>query len=135
MSLEENKRLADSFHLEVMEKLNLALADKIFTPDCVFHIAPLDARWSVRGPETAKRLACSAREGYKDAYKFVHSDHVAQGNGVAYRWKVLSTATKEQPILSEGVDYIVIDNGMIAAVWSSSGDPLSPTARSDGWQY
>ncbi len=134
MSLEENKKIAESYHLEVIQNLNLDLADKIFTSDCMFHVAPNDARFSVRGPQQAKRMACNDQEVYGGAFKFIHSDQVAEENYVSYRWKVMGTSTTGELPLSQGIDFVRLENGKIAELWSAFGN-CGEEQRRKGWEF
>ncbi len=138
--LEANKKLADRYHQDVIQNLNYDLADEIIAPDCIFHGPIRDARYSVRGPAQAKRIAVTDAEGLKPGYKFIHTQQLAEGNLVAFVWKVEGTTITGQPAADThvGVDIIRLKNGKIAEVWA-----CWPTATEEqrrvralaGWEF
>ncbi len=114
--LEKNKVLAQRFHKEIIQELNLDLADEIIAPDCEFH-SPLSATNKLKGPERAKSSAQRDKDLYPGGVSFVHDNVVAEGNLVAFHW--VSTGKKANGEIShgEGIDIVRIENGKAAEMW------------------
>src|SRR5262245_51985330 len=89
-ALEKNKTLAQQFHLEIIQKGNLDLADTIIAPDAEFH-SPLSARTQLKGPERAKFSARNDRQSYPKGLTFTHDQILAEGNLVAFHWVLTGT--------------------------------------------
>ena len=52
---ESRKVLAQRFHLDMIQKGNLDIADEIIAPDCVIHLP--GGTSDAKGPERAKQIA------------------------------------------------------------------------------
>ena len=138
VSLEENKKLAHRLHQEIIQNLDLDLADEIIAPDCVFHGPTRDARTSARGPEMAKQMARYDAGLFDGAFSFKHTDTLAEGNLVAFRWIVTGTRkTVTGGVMSgNGLDIIRIENGKVAEVWAMwDRIALEELARGEGRAY
>ncbi len=133
--LEEIKKLANRHHQDIIQNVNFALADEVVAPDCIFHGPNRDARYSVRGPEQAKRIAISDSERMTKGFKFIHDPVIAEGNLVAFLWKLEGTTVRGQPPMSQGVDIIRLENGKIAEVWFASARPRFTEQSPIGWQW
>ena len=125
MSLEENIRIANRYHQEVIQNLSFDVADEIFAPDCVFHGPNRDARFSVRGPAQAKRIACTDADYYMNGFKFIHEPVIAEGNLIAFIWRVEGQTRTGIPLSGGGVDIIRMENGKVAEVWFASAPPFA----------
>lgn len=138
--LAENQRIADLYHQDIIQNLNLDLADKIIAPDCIFHGPIRDARYSVRGPAQAKRIACTDHEQFKGPFKFIHTQKLAQGNLVGFVWRVEGTLITGQSasMTHLGVDIIRMEKGKIAEVWAcwpTATEEQRRTFALAGWEY
>ncbi len=134
--LEENKKLASRYRQDVIQNLNFALADEIVAPDCIFHGSSRDARYSVRGPEQAKRVAINDHQAQMKGFKnIIHDPIIAEGNLVAFRWKAIGTFKRGEPSTFQGIDIIRLENGKIAEIWYASPAPRLREQQPIGWQW
>ena len=112
--LERNKALAQRFHLEIIQKADLKLADEIIAPDCVFH---LSEQSDLKGPERAKQIAAVDHKAFPKGIKFEHDVVFGEGDLVAFHWILLGTRASGEVSRLEGIDLVRIANGKIAEVW------------------
>jgi steroid delta-isomerase-like uncharacterized protein len=91
MSIEENKVLARRLTEEVMNKGNLAVIEELLDTNFVFH-HPTGK--DLHGPEEFKQLISTIRMGFPDIH-FIMYDIIAEGDMVAYRWKLRGTHKNE----------------------------------------
>ncbi len=135
MSLEEKKKLANLYHQDVICNLNYALADKIIAPDCIFHGPNRDARHSVRGPEQGKRIAINDDQGNQAGYRFEHDPIIAEGNLIAFVWRVIGVRVTGETSQSMGVDIIRLENDKVAEVWFAAANPRLAVPLPAGYQW
>lgn len=114
--LEENKALAQKFHFNIIQKMDLDLADEIIAADCEFH-SPLSKTNQLKGPERAKSSARRDKEIYPNGVSFVHDNIVAEGNLVAFHWISSGVKANGEVGGGEGIDIVRIENGKIAETW------------------
>jgi ketosteroid isomerase-like protein len=116
-TLERNKVLAQRYHLDIIEKQNLKLADEIIAPDCVFHM-PSSRPTDKRGPERAKEVALNDLKTNPKGFSFAHDTIMAEGDLVAFRWTFTGIRESGEKAVYEGIDIVRIENGKVAEVWS-----------------
>jgi predicted SnoaL-like aldol condensation-catalyzing enzyme len=87
MSVEQNKETLRRYHIEeLFNKGNLAIADKIISPDYVYH-GPGGTEF--KGPEGVKQMVAGFRTAFPDVHYMIE-DMVAEGDKVAVRYIFLS---------------------------------------------
>jgi hypothetical protein len=79
-ALEKNKALAQRFHLEIIQKGDLDLADEIIAPNCVVHLP--DGTSDVKGPERAKQMAEYDLKEFPKGITLIHDVVFAEGDMV-----------------------------------------------------
>lgn len=127
-TLEKNKVLAQRFHLDMIAKKNLAIADEIIAPDCVVHM-PSDAEPSaVKGPERARQIAAGDHKAFPKGIELVHDYVLAEGNLVAFHWKFVGTRDDGETRTLYGIDMVRLANGKIAEMWIEY-HPFPPRPR------
>jgi predicted SnoaL-like aldol condensation-catalyzing enzyme len=114
-ALEKNKTLAQRFHLDIIGKGNLALADEIIAPDCAIHLPSGTAE--AKGPERAKRVAGGDLRAYPKGIKFVHDLVIAEGDVVSFHWTLAGTRDSGETETLEGIDVVRLQGGKIAEMW------------------
>ena len=120
MSLEENKKLAHRFHLDVIQDQKLEVADEIIAPDALIRTSFIPAG-EERGPEVLKEWAQGDHIAFPDGLFFEHDEGIAEGDMVSIRWKAKGVQKGEmfgappsgKEITFEGVDVYRIANGKI----------------------
>ncbi len=80
---EENKALADRFHMDIFQEGNLDAADEILSADFAWH-GGLGPGEDQRGPEGTKQVASEVIDAFPDR-RITHEDIVAEGNKVLIR--------------------------------------------------
>lgn len=127
---EENKALADRFHMDVFQAGKLEVADEILSSDFAWHggMAPPQQPC---GPEGVKQVATMIMGAFPDR-KITHHDIIAEGGKVLIRWSMSGTHQGElmgiaptgKSMTITGFDYFRIDRGKIVEMWQEA-DQLS----------
>ena len=129
MSEKENEDLAHRFHMDIFQKGDLAMADKILSRDFVWRNPGLPAEMQpLRGPAGVKKMAEAIIAAFPDR-KITHIDTIAKGDKVLIRWSM--TGTQKREVLGKpssnkketvtGFDYFRIRDGKIAEMWQYFG--------------
>ena len=113
--LEKNIALADKYHLEIIQQEKGEMIAEVFTPDCKIHLgAPSDLPCH----ERALQIAQGDWRGYPNkGTNFIHDNHVAHGNLVAFHWTMTGTRADGGTDHWEGLDLLRIENGKVAELW------------------
>lgn len=114
-ALEKNKVLAQRFHLDMIQKGNLQIADEIIAPDCVVHLP--NGQGDSRGPERARQVASSDLRAFPKGIAFNHDVVFGDANLVGFHWTLLGTRESGEQTKLEGLDVVRINNGKIAEMW------------------
>ncbi len=123
---EENKALADRFHMDVFQEENLNVADEILSPDFVWHGA-LGPGEDQRGPEGTKEVASAVIGAFPDR-RITHEDIIAEGDKVLIRWSLSGTHQGElmgipatgRRVTVTGFDLFRIEGGKIVEMWQEA---------------
>jgi predicted ester cyclase len=108
------------------ERRDQALADKILTPDVVWHYPGMTDegtydpdRITAKGPEEAKQRAEGLRAFYPDLV-LTDEDEIAEGDRVVIRWTLQGTAQVEAGgilVTVTGIDIFRIQDAQLAELW------------------
>jgi steroid delta-isomerase-like uncharacterized protein len=123
---EENKALADRFHMDVFQEENLDVADEILSPDFVWHGA-FSPGEDQRGPEGTKQVASAVIGAFPDR-RITHEDIIAEGDKVLIRWSMSGTHQGElmgipatgRRVTVRGFDLFRIEGGKIVEMWQEA---------------
>lgn len=120
---QENKTLADRFHLDLFQHGDLAAADELLSPEFAWHggMAPPPGN---PGPVGAKQVASAVVTAFPDR-RITHEDIVAEGDRVVIRWKMTGThqgdlmgiAPTGKSVTVTGFDEFRVADGKIAELW------------------
>ena len=121
--MEENKTLAQRFHMDILQKGDLSVADKILVPEFVWRNPSFPSELSY-GQEGAKKIASQIIESIPDR-KITYEDIIAEGDKVLIRWtitgtpkaKFLNILPSDKQITLIGFDLFRISNGKIMEIW------------------
>lgn len=118
---EQNKALADRFHMDVFQAGKLEVADEILTNDFQWHggMTPPQA-----GPTGVKQLATAVIAAFPDR-QITHHDTIAERDKVLIRWSMSGTHKGDlmgipptgKSMTITGFDYFRIEAGRIAEMW------------------
>ena len=86
MSTKENKALARSSFEEIMNNVNLAVINEVFSPNYVLH-APAGP---VHGPEGFKQFVLMYRNAFPDA-RYTIEEIIVEGDTVVTSWTATGT--------------------------------------------
>ena len=86
MSTEENKALARSSFEEILNNVNLAIIDEVFSPNYVLHTPA----GPVHGPEGFKQFVLMYRNAFPDA-RYTLEEMIAEGDKVVTRLTLSGT--------------------------------------------
>lgn len=114
-ALEKNKVLAQRFHLDMIEKGNLQIADEIIAADCVIHLP--NATSDLRGPERARQVANGDLKAFPKGIRLTHDVVFGERNMVAFHWTLVGTRESGEETTFEGIDLVRTANGKIAEMW------------------
>lgn len=119
----ENETLAHRFHMDIFQKGDLLVADKILATNFVWRNPAVPSELA-HGPEGTKKVASAVIDSIPDC-KITHDDIMSKGDKVMIRWTMVGTIKKEifglQP--SErtatiiGFDLFRISNHKIVEMW------------------
>jgi predicted SnoaL-like aldol condensation-catalyzing enzyme len=112
-ALEKTKVLAQRFHLDMIAKGQLEIAEQIIAPDCVIH---LPSR-TMKGPEGARQVAAGDLKAFPKGIKLTHDVVFAEGNLVAFHWILAGTRESGETTELEGIDIVRVANGKISEMW------------------
>ncbi|MEE8187084.1 MAG: ester cyclase [Nitrososphaerales archaeon] len=121
--LEQNRALADRFHMDIFLQGKLDVADEILSSDFVAHApAPPDF---TEGPEGVKRWSIALRTGFPDDMWIKHHETIAEGDLVMIRWEGGGTHTGDlmgipasgNTVAFTGFDLFRIEGGKIVEMW------------------
>ncbi len=126
MNIEQMKKVAHSFHIEVIQNQKLDLAYEIMAPDAIIKTPLRPPNDTKRGPEVLLAMAEGDAVAFPDGLFFDHDEAIAEGNMVSIRWDAhgnntgplgsIPPANKE--IASSGVViYVFNEKGQIAGGW------------------
>lgn len=126
MNIEEMKKTAHRFHIDVIQNQKLEVADEIVAPDALIRTPLRPPNDPKRGPEILKDMARGDHKAFPKGLFFHHDEAIADGNWVAIRWDAwgdntgplgtIPPANKE--LRFSGVDiYRFNDKGQIAEGW------------------
>lgn len=123
---EQNKALADRFHMDVFQAGKLGVADEILTSNFAWHggFAPPEEPC---GPGGAKAVASAVIGAFPDR-RIVHHETIAEGDRVLIRWSMSGTHKGElmgiagtgKQMTVTGFDYFRIAGGKIAEMWQEA---------------
>ncbi len=126
MDIEQMKKTAHRFHIDIIQDQKLEVADEILDINCPIRSPLSPPNEQIKGPEKAKNMAIGDAKAFPTGLFFHHDDAIAEGNWVSIRWdaKGMNTgplgtippANKE--VTFSGVDiYRFNEEGKIAEVW------------------
>jgi hypothetical protein len=122
VDLEANKALARRFHHDIFERMDLAVADEILTPDFTWYGPPKTV--FLVGPAAIKQQAMDLRAFFPDLV-LNEDDIVAERDRVVIRWTLLGTAQTDHggvPVVYTGIDIFRIEGGKLADLWQETDD-------------
>ncbi len=120
---EQNKALADRFHMDIFQKGEVRAADEILSSEFAWH-GGMGPPGSQCGPDGVKQVASAIISAFPDR-QITHHDVIAEGDKVLVRWSMTGTqrgdlmgipATGKQ-ITVTGLDYFRVATGKIAEMW------------------
>ncbi len=91
---EFNRALVNRFHLELLDKGDLSLADEVVDPEFVAHVPGAPTDW-LHGIEGVKRAVVALRSAFTDFSVKDREDTITKGGRVANRWVLTATHTSE----------------------------------------
>jgi predicted ester cyclase len=120
---EQNKALADRFHMDIFQNGNLAVADEILSNDFAWH-GGMGPPGGQRGPEGTKQVATALIAAFPDR-QITHDDTIAEGDKVLIRWSMAGThkgdlmgiAPTGKRVTVTGFDHFRISGGKIVEMW------------------
>ncbi len=120
MADQENERVADQWHLEMVQDGKVELAETILASDVVIHVGPQE----LRGHEGATGVAQAFKIAFPDV-SISHHEALASGDQVAIRWSATGTHGGDYfgiPACNKWVSFVGIDwfhfrRGKIAELW------------------
>src|SRR3990170_7052119 len=120
---EQNKALADRFHMGIFQEGRLAVADEMLSRDFTWHGGAAPPQQPC-GPEGVKEVAAAVIGAFPDR-KIVHHDAIAEGDKVLIRWSMSGTHRGDfmgipatgKPMTVTGFDYFRISGGKIVEMW------------------
>ena len=123
---EENKALADRFHMDVFQEEKLDAADEILSSDFLWHggFSPGEDQ---RGPEGTKQVANEVIGAFPDR-RITHEEIIAEGDKVLIRWVLRGTHQGElmgisptgRSVTVTGFDLFRIEGGKITEMWQEA---------------
>lgn len=126
MSIEENKALVHRIYDELYGQRKLDLADEIYAPTAVAHEVNSPEQPVPLSPEEVRSHFQQQLEATPDM-RIVVEDMVAEGDRVAYRWRMTGTqigampggvAGTGKPFNVTGQSTVRIENGKVVELWS-----------------
>jgi len=125
---EENKALADRFHMDVFQEGNLDAADEILSADFAWH-GGMGPGEDQRGPEATKQVASAVIGAFPDR-RITHEDIIAEGDKVLIRWMLRGTQQRElmgipqtgRSVTVTGFDLFRIEGGKITEMWQEADE-------------
>src|ERR1051325_3558698 len=121
---QENEILAHRFHMELFQKANFSLADKILTPNFVIHNPFLPSELT-ESPEGIKKFASGVADSCP-GHQFTHHDTISKEDKVLIRWTFTGVAKRDflgvpagdKPITISGFDlFRISEDGKLAEMW------------------
>jgi steroid delta-isomerase-like uncharacterized protein len=128
MSAQENKALADRFHMDIFQEGNLDAADEILSADFAWH-GGMGPGEDQRGPEGTKQVASAVIGAFPDR-RITHEDIIAEGDKVLIRWVLRGTQQRElmgipptgRSVTVTGFDLFRIEGGKITEMWQEADE-------------
>jgi steroid delta-isomerase-like uncharacterized protein len=119
----ENKAISRRADEELFNRGNLAVAEKLFAPDFVYHDP---AGEELSGPEDVKAYAAMLRAAFPDLHQTIE-DQIAEGDKVAYRWtargthdgELMGIAPTGKRVEFTGIAVARLANGKIEEIWEN----------------
>jgi ketosteroid isomerase-like protein len=121
-ALEKNKVLGQRFHLDMIAKGDLKIAEEIIAPDCVIHL-PSSRPTDKKGPERAREIAAGDLKAFPKGIKLDHHVVFAEGPYVGFTWTLVGTRESGEQTTLKGIDVVRIANGKIAEMWIEYHNP------------
>ncbi len=87
---EHNRQLVNRFHLELLDKGDLDVADEILAPGFVAHAPGMPADW-FESIEGVKRAVSTLRAAFTDIKVKDREDTITKGGKIAVRWVLTAT--------------------------------------------
>jgi hypothetical protein len=112
---EQDKVTAQRFHLDMIAKKQVDIADQIFTPDAVIHTAGGPGR--TKGPERAKAMANGDFRQYPKGIQITHNVVFGEKDLVGFQWTFVGTTESGETETLEGIDIARMKDGKIAELW------------------
>ena len=121
MSLDENRQLLRRFITEMINQQDVALADAVIAPDCVFHMGSR----TVQGREQFKQVLTGFFTAFPDMQGTI-DDLVAEGDKVVvhFHWQgthrgaFLGVPATGKPVAYGGMALTRVVGGQIVEDWS-----------------
>ena len=126
MDIEQMKKTAHRFHIDVIQNQKLEVADEIVAPDAIIYTPLRPPNDPKRGPEILKDMAIGDAKAFPKGLFFQHDEAIAEGNWVSIRWDAKGMNTRplgtippaNKEITFSGVDiYRFNEEGKIAEAW------------------
>ena len=114
-ALENNRVLAQRFHLDMIAMGNLDIAEQIIAPDCVINMR--NAPTTHKGPARAREIAQGDLDAYPGGIELIHDVVLAEGNLVAFHWTLAGTSASGEVTEYAGIDVVRVEDGKIAEMW------------------
>jgi len=120
MADQENVRVADQWHLEMVQDGKLELAEDILSSDVVIHVGAHE----FRGRDGATGLAHALKVALPDM-QITHHEALSSRDQVSIRWSATATHGGEyfgipasnKRVSFEGIDWFHFQQGKIAEMW------------------
>ena len=116
-SLENNRVLAQRFHLDMIAMGHLDIAEQIIAPDCVIHMRSTTFSTPGKGPEKAREIAQGDLDAFPGGIELIHDGVLAEGNLVAFYWTLNGTTATGEVSRLAGIDVVRVEDEKIAEMW------------------
>ena len=114
-SLENNRVLAQRFHLDMIALGHLDIAEQIIAPDCVIHMRGTTTAGN--GPARAREIAQGDLDAFPGGIELIHDGVLAEGNLVAFYWTLNGTNATGEVSRLAGIDVVRVEDEKIAEMW------------------
>ena len=116
-SVSENDKItAERFHLDMIAKGQIDIADEIIAPDCIIH-SPMTGVGNTRGPERARQMAIMDAKIYPKGIKITHNIVIGEKDFVAFQWTIAATRENGEVDRLQGIDMVRMKNGKAVEMW------------------
>ena len=114
-SLENNRVVAQRFHLDMIAMGNLDIAEEIIAPGCVIHMR--NAPTTEKGPARAREIAQGDLDAFPGGIELIHDVVLAEGDLVAFHWTLAGTSASGEVTEYAGIDVVRVEDGKITEMW------------------